>query len=358
MKKNILVLSENYPDNNGNIDMQYVHTRNLYYQKENIKVDVLSFRANENYTIDGISVLSSRNFNGKSIDKYDVILSHAPNLRNHLKTLIKVRDKSKIILFFHGHEVMNISKHYPKPFVFSHKGKSHTSLISKVYDFFKLKFWKYSPKTIFKNSTFIFVSEWMLQTFKEDTGIKNMNNKCFIIPNAIGEYFIENSINKNAIKNKDVVTIRPFYDHSKYGIDLVSHHAKNNPHLKFHVYGKGEYFDYYDKPNNLILHNKYLNHKEIGNILDSTKLVYLPTRLDAQGVLACEIATYGAKMLTSDIPIMREMLHDFENVEFITNEFENYNFIDYFNDNNQKSNNKFNYKSTIKEEIDLIISIN
>jgi hypothetical protein len=45
----------------------------------------------------------------------------------------------------------------------------------------------------------------------------------------------------------------------------------------------------------------------------------MPTKLDAQGVMMCEMAYYGIPILVSDLPVCREMLNDFDNVKFIDN---------------------------------------
>ena len=40
----------------------------------------------------------------------------------------------------------------------------------------------------------------------------------------------------------------------------------------------------------------------------------MPTRTDAQGLMMCEMATYGMPVITTDIPVCHEVLDSFENV--------------------------------------------
>ena len=41
--KKILVLVQDYPNNNGGVALMYVHVRNKYYIQHNIDVTVLNF---------------------------------------------------------------------------------------------------------------------------------------------------------------------------------------------------------------------------------------------------------------------------------------------------------------------------
>ena len=62
---NLLVAVADYPDNNGNVKLMYVHTRNIYYKKTGIDVTVLNFAAKNcyNYEIEmdgGINEATSK----------------------------------------------------------------------------------------------------------------------------------------------------------------------------------------------------------------------------------------------------------------------------------------------------------
>ena len=64
---------------------------------------------------------------------------------------------------------------------------------------------------------------------------------------------------------------------------------------------------------------KFVNHDEIIELLNQSKCALMPTRTDAQGLMMCEMATFGIPVITSDIPVCHEVFDDFENVELIDN---------------------------------------
>lgn len=55
---NILVLMSGYPSENNLYNCSWAHTRNKYYIKNNINVDVLVFGNEEDYVFEGVSVIN------------------------------------------------------------------------------------------------------------------------------------------------------------------------------------------------------------------------------------------------------------------------------------------------------------
>ena len=138
----ILVLATDYPDNNGNVSLQYIHTRNVEYLKFGISVTVLNFSARINYEIDGIRVITLKTYK-KEQNKYNLLVSHAPNLRQHLLFLLRYgKNFYKYIFFFHGHEVLRCSKVYPKPYNYVSYNLV-LKYLRDIYDIFKLQVWHY-----------------------------------------------------------------------------------------------------------------------------------------------------------------------------------------------------------------------
>ncbi len=321
---NILVLSEAYPNEGNKYTMTYVHNRNVGYVQNGHNVDVLSFSSDENYTFEGVSIYKEIN----ELDKYDIIVSHAPNLRNHLKFLYKKYKKDiPIVFFFHGHEIMDISKYYPKDFWYV-KTSFVKQIIQKIYDPIKLKILKHYIFKLIRldKVSLIFVSDWMKYMAFDSLNLNKdeerlINNKSFIVNNSVNDIFLEKSYIEKDNYEADFVTIRPF-DNPKYGVDIVYNIAKNNPNYTFHIYGKGEYFNQVEKLENIKIFEHFIAQKDIPNYLDKYKCALMPTRLDAQGVMMCEIATYGMPIITSDIDICREMLKNFTNVSFVSNDTE------------------------------------
>ncbi|TOA40349.1 glycosyltransferase, partial [Vibrio parahaemolyticus] len=87
-----------------------------------------------------------------------------------------------------------------------------------------------------------------------------------------------------------------------------------NPNKKIHIYGKGRYFNYNEAPENLTVFNEFIKQEDIPSVLNKYRAALMPTRCDAQGVMVCEIATFGMPVLTTDIPVNDEMFADFQNV--------------------------------------------
>ena len=317
----MLVLVTDYPRPDGYRNLIYIHVRNKYYKRNGIDVSVLNFRATENYLIDGIPVITLEDYQNNE-RKYDILICHAPNIRNHYRFLRK-NEKSfaKMVFFFHGHEVVKINAIYPKPYDYKKQSFVAKLLFQDLYDAFKLKIWyNYFPKIAYK-SHFIFVSRWIYIEFMHWTRIKSsvLEGKYSIIHNGVGKIFEEESYKPEANKIYDFITIRGNIDGSSYCIDIVNKLAKNNPHLKFLIIGRGEFFNHVEKADNVTWMDRQLSHEDIIDLLDKSKCGLMPTRQDTQGVMTCEMAVFGLPVITSDIDVCHEILDDFENVELISN---------------------------------------
>lgn len=355
----VLVLAENY-STKTKISQAFIHTRNREYIKYGLEVDVISFASKESYILDDIRVYSLEDFyTSNDVSNYDVIISHAPNLKNHCRFINKNKKKiKKIIFFFHGHEVLISKEVYPIPYSFMKKDKLLKESIRNIYDHFKIRYMTSFLKKYLNVSEYIFVSEWMYEEFKKNIKIptKEYENKKHIIYNSLGEIFLKENYDTESKKQYDFITIRNILDVSKYCIDVVNNLAKNNPNYKFLIVGKGEFFEHYEKASNLDLELKNLTHTEIIQHLNNAKYALMPTRADAQGVMMCEMATFGIPVITSDIYVCKAVLGDLKNVEFINNNLNDTNLtkvIENLKPSKQKPE-KFSYKNTIYKEIELI----
>src|SRR5690606_3263812 len=111
----------------------------------------------ENYVVDGINVITSAEYENNPDNKYDLLICHAPNIRNHLKFIIKnEKHFRKVIFFFHGHEVVRINKVYPTPY--RYQKSELKKVFRELYDIFKLNIWHYYLLRIMHKSHFVFVS--------------------------------------------------------------------------------------------------------------------------------------------------------------------------------------------------------
>ena len=354
----ILILATDYPNLKGGIASFFIHIRCKYYLKKGLDFEVLNFKTKEDYEIDNIKVISLNTFKKIKNKNYDLLILHAPNLRNHYFFLKKYGKYFKKYLFFcHGHEVLKLNKDYPKPYSYT---KKRYSVLQNLYDWFKLKVWHYFFIKNNEKSSYIFVSNWIKEMFFKNTKIDMdiLNNKCYITYNSIGEDFEKERYQIDSKKTYDFITIRGNLDGSKYCIDIVNQLAKINPSCKFLVIGKGKYFDYFEKSNNIVLMKKTCTHTEIIELLNQSKCALMPTRNDTQGLMACEMATFGIPLITSDIDVCHEIFDGFTNVEFINNDdIGKENLVEKYNNIMKKNNNIKNDKFFLEKNCDKEIKI-
>ena len=357
MKKRIIVCAQDYPNNDGGVKLMYIHTRNLQYVKHNIDVVVLNFSCNKEYIYEGIRVIPYEQFS-KLNEKFDIALIHAANLKNHYKFLKKFGNKFKrFIFFFHGHEVLSINHDYSEPYDFVKKSKIKL-LLQDLYDKLKFMIWRKYYLSVVNKSDYIFVSNWMKEKFLTNLHLseRDFADKMHITYNNVGQMFEEMSYDDKSVKEYDFVTIRANLDDSKYAVDIVNRIAKNTPKSKFLLIGKGKFFDYYDKADNLTWLDTTLNHKGIIEMINKSRYALMPTRTDAQGLMMCEMAAFGIPVITSNIPVCHEVFKDFENSFFIENDNLNSNLCNFENISSKciKDTSYF-LNNTIKYELDVIL---
>lgn len=349
----ILVLTENYPSNNSHNRM-YIHIRCKYYKENNIDVTVLSFKAKNNYTYEGINVITYESY--KKNKEYDLLCIHAPNIKHHYKFINKYNKYfKKIVYFFHGHEILKLNKDYPKEYSFR-KNKTIKRIIRSFYDEFKIKLLK---KQIYRNinkSHLVFVSNYLYNKFIDYTNLNKqlLKNHISIINNSVGEVFEENTYDLKVKKEYDFITIRgENLDDSKYGIDIVSSLANKYPKYNFLIIGKGDYFKYNNKSDNITFINNILFHKDMIEYLNKSKFALMPTRHDTQGVLSSEFVSFGIPLVTSNLPVTKEMFSDFDNA-ILVDDFNTFDLDSLFNNKYKyKDNKKFYRSNTIEKEIKL-----
>lgn len=353
----ILVLAEHYVKER-NYSLLYVHTRNLEYKKSGHDVTVINFREKESYTIDGVQVYGPKAFNEAfSIQDFDLVVSHAPNIKNHFRFLLpNVHKIKKLIFFIHGHEVLLKDKYYPKPFSFQ-KQRRLKRAIHYAYDRIKVRLFKIFLSFLIKRTKvhLVFVSKWMEDEFYKCINMeqKTLIKRSSIIHNPVNSNFINNQYSPTDEFDGDFITIRPF-DGPKYCVDLVRRLALSNPKLKFSLYGEGDFFEHFNAPGNLTIHKGFLKHSEIPKVLNKHKAALMLTRLDAQGVMACEMAVYGIPLVTSDIPLKRQLLSDAENVSFLPNDLsKSLSDLEIHQGDHSKIIKRFSNEETLQQELKL-----
>lgn len=321
----ILVLAENYPMPDGSVSLMYIHTRNLYYRMLGADVTVINFRAKQCADMNGIRVITMQEYQRhKDSQRYDLLVSHASNIKHHYRFIRKYGSLfPHHVFFFHGHEVLRRSKAYPPLFDWKKRRSMLITAANDLYDSFKLRVWKnyFENRRNMQNTELIFVSQWMLDEFLKNTKVRPeaIAGRSHIIYNSIGMIF-ENNIYEPEEAEYDFVTVRASIDGEKYCVDVVNKLAKNNPQYKFLVVGRGELFSHIEKAENLEWRNVNMQHEEMIRLFARCRFALMPTRTDAQGLMMCEMATYGIPVITSDIPVCHEALGSFDNVSFISND--------------------------------------
>ena len=318
----VFVLCQNYPSEKDKYSMAFVHPRIKEYLKTGLDVKVISFACNCSYIYDEVQVYTLQK--GKELLRKSekvILIAHAPNIKNHLFFILKTwKYLDRLILFFHGHEVLSTKKYYPRPYDFNKAAKREYRFLRLYYQI-KLPVMRYYLKKFVASGKcdLVFVSDWMYEAAIRSLKLKHefFTAPSHIINNSISPYIKEAGYVLNDFK-ADFITIRPL-DQSKYAIDLVVNFAKCHPESTFHIYGGGNYFNYTDIPANVTLINRFLSPIEIPRVLNSYKYALMPTRLDAQGVMMCEMAVYGIPTIVSDIAVCHEMLDSYPNVLFIDN---------------------------------------
>ena len=99
---------------------------------------------------------------------------------------------------------------------------------------------------------------------------------------------------------------------------------------------------------------------EIIEYLNDSRCALMPTRADAQGVMACEMATFGIPLITSDIDICREIFRDFGNVGFINNNDKSADvlgLLSLLEKSRGEKNQRFFASNTVGEEVKLFLTL-
>jgi hypothetical protein len=321
----ILVLSEAYPAPDRVYAMGFVHSRSLEYLRLGHEVTVLSFGATGAYEFGGVQVRSEADIRAlpDAAAAFDVIFSHAPNVRHHLRLLDDFAPLP-LVFFLHGHEVLLTLRHYPAPFAFDRSLRERVGrLLRAAYDPVKLfAFRRFCQRERARGRRLglVFVSRWMQrETVACSPWIASARDlPTSIIPNPVNRVFVDGHYTPAAQPDADFICIRPF-DNPKYAIDQVADWARACPQKTFHVFGNGRYFDFHPAPANLTVIKRFVAQRDIPALLDRYRACAMPTRLDSQGVMGCEMATYGIPLFTSDMDVTREVLGGFDNVRRLGN---------------------------------------
>lgn len=354
----ILVLVSGYPSFDNIYNCTWAHTRSIAYLNNGITPIILNFGADAPYEYERVKVYSKYDQKELLQQDFDIVISHSPNIRNHFSFIeeLEISKLKKIFLFCHGTESMYINFDYPKPYPFMKKN-FYQYWVRNLYDFSKFFVFRNFVKKYKNKLHIVFVSNWMKNIFEKNVmSISDINFS--IINNAISNNFLIKNYSLSSEKKADFITIRKF-DESKYAIDLVVQHAMNNLDKTYHIYGKGDFFMYYDQPKNLKIFNHFIRPEDIPELLDNYTCALMPTRCDAQGVMVCEMATYGIPVISTNIDVNQEILSSYSNVILLDEkEFSQYMPFDNIPSCSQQKNHRFSNQLTVNQEIKLFLEVN
>lgn len=356
----LLVLATAYPDQHGSVASMFIHTRNQYYVQHGWDVTTLNFATEESYTLDGISVISPAEYE-RSRETYDIVLAHAPNLRNHYRFLKKYGQRfSHIVFFFHGHEVLKLSEIYPEPFPYVHR---RNRIVQDAYDALKVCLWKHYFEKNASKIHLVFVSQWLYAQFQKyvrlDPALSDRISS--VIHNAVAAVFETQSHPATGEEIYDFITIRGNLDDAKYGVDIVNDLAHRYPQYQFCLIGKGEFFSHNPRPDNLFYVDHALPHREMLQFLDRARYALMPTREDTQGVMSCEMLTYGMPLITSNIDVCKEIFGSFQRVELVENDAARIDLpsilIRFEQLPEEEKTERYFAENTMAKELDLFLSL-
>lgn len=361
----ILVLTQQYPKKNNIYMNGFVHTRIKAYQNHYVdtyQVYVLNDKNNE-YEYDGVLV---REGGSQALIKelskgYDRIIVHfltekmIPVLLNHAQEIEK-------FIWIHGYEALSWKRRLFNAFQlnFIKYALSNRKQLKQIRNFIKNE----------KNSTYIFVSEWMKVIAEKDIGARFVNYR--IIPNGIDNE--KYSITDKEGFEKNILLIRPF-NSRKYATDIavkaVRLLSKSNDFLDYQItiVGEGKYFEkdtkYIKNYPNVNLINRFLTSDEIAEFHHQNGIFLCPTRQDSQGVSMCEAMSSGLVVISSNNTAIPEFVKDGETGYLTKNAEEIVEVIKTISNDqvkfkemsrvaNQSIVSKCNLKAVIRKEIELV----
>lgn len=310
-KRDTLLVSPVYPSDLDKYQGGFVHTRVKGYIKNGLNLDVTligNYRGIVIYEYEGVKVFKAsyyylrRLFQEKT---YKRVLIHFfdENYANVLDSCDLT--KTKLYFYLHGAETLywdwsKISSPYfqrenPIPSELMTKFKYKDSVIK-----------KYNQN---KNAKWIFVTPWTRKRSEELIGIKYNNSEC--IPCLIDETIFKYKEKDSSLRRK-IFVLRKFENINSYALDIVvrvilelSRREFFNQ-LEIDIYGDGSLFDTLLEPvknfENVKLHRKFLNHRQIKKVHDSHGIALFPTRFDSQAVSSCEAASSGCVVISSKNP--------------------------------------------------------
>lgn len=370
----LIIINSNYPSETNKYGDVFVHSRVKLY-KAHLDVEIVGWKKDvKDYT-----------FN------YEGVTVHMVDSKSKLVEKVKALSPDVVgIHFVEGWMKDNILRLNVPFFIWIH-GAEALGWYRRIYLITSLRYTqfikycllntlqmlrmnqiiRYAHKT--GKIKFIFVSKWMRSIAETDT-LSTVTNS-HIIPNPINtDLFTYRE--KKADLRKKILVIRSF-DSKKYATDQIVQaiiKLSGKPFftdLSFTIYGDGRLFDEQTAPlknfNNVELHKRFLENKDLPALHSGFGIFLCPTRQDAQGVSMCEAMSSGLVPITSNNTAIPEFVKHNETgfltngvAEIVTSIEKLYHepevFLKMSLSASQSIANQCSHRKIIQQEVDLIFS--
>lgn len=372
--KYLVICNGGYPTE-GNPRCMFAHQRVLQYIKAGLNVEAFGFIWGSpfaQYEYQGIKVTQGGVPELQNLlqnEEYEKLLIHFVD--NGIMYAIQQAGKLKMpmVIWCHGYEVLRWHRTY---YCYSPRQIAENEQALEENDQEKFKMLR--QIFTFKNIQFIFVSNWLINRVKSAVGSLPIHYE--IVPN----YIDCNLYKTNPKTASDRMRILCIKSHSTktYANDITAKAILRLSktaffsNLTFELYGDGVLFEenfkeliQFNFPN-VHIHRKYLSHNEMSALFKSNGILMAPTRMDSQGVTACEAMSAGLVVISCNTAAIPEFmdedcasLYEFDNYFQLADEIE---YLYYHPDEFlRKSQNavrrvreQCGYEATIAKEIGLI----
>ncbi len=251
-----------------------------------------------------------------------VVSGNYPNAKNYVEGNIEFKflGSTKNYLysvFSYAFESIKFLKNYAKNYdlvvedfapwnpIFSFK--YHKKVVLQIHQREKFEIFK---RYFIAGLPFMFIEKFYPMFFKNVVGVSEISLNKFGIKGKVIPNGIDKSIIQNNIILGDYICFIGRIDIYNKGLDLLLNSVKDLG-IKLKIAGKGKDIDkLYHLIDSLGLKNKveitgYLKDKEKLEFLKNSIFVVMPSRYEAQGIVALEAAALGKPVIVSDIPELK-----------------------------------------------------
>lgn len=372
--KYLVICNGGYPTE-GNPRCMFAHVRVLQYIKAGLNVEAFGFiwgAPLTTYKYQGVKVVQGGAQELKDLlqrERYEKLLIHFVDPAVMYAIQLAGKLDMPMIVWCHGYEALKWSAYFNN---YSEAEIEQNRANWNNYDNEKAKV----LRAIFSmdNVCAVFVSNWMKTNVKKAVGVLPLHDS--IIPNFIDCDFFGGEPKRKQDRTK-ILSIKS-HASRKYANDITASailELSRRPifeKLTFELYGSGILFQHNFKVlfaknfSNVHIYEKYLDQAEMKARFKENGILLTPTRLDSQGVTACQGMSAGLAVISCNTAAVPEFmdedcgsLYEFDNYIQMADEIEYLYFHpDEFLRKSQNAvkrvKSQCGYDATIAQEIRLI----